>query len=213
MFLSRLLLNSRSTRAWKDIASPYELHRTILRAYPGAAEGGPRRVLFRVEPLQNTSAIPVIVQSDLRPEWGRLCVTDDYYWDPDGRRAAAVEAKEVHLGVTAGQVLRFRLRANPTKKNAEGRRLGLLQEPDQLMWLSRKGQAGGFRPVAASVVNEGIREIGGGNAPGAYPIRMLSVLFDGRIAVTEPVAFVRTVEDGVGSGKGFGFGLLSIARA
>ena len=41
MFLSRLLLNSRSTQAWKDLSSPYETHRTILRAYPGSEAGGP----------------------------------------------------------------------------------------------------------------------------------------------------------------------------
>ena len=167
-------------------------------------------MLFRVERLQDTGAIPVIVQSDLRPEWGRVSVPEDYYWSPDGRPARDVETKEVQLGVMAGQVLRFRLRANPTKKTVDGKRLGILREPDQLLWFSRKGQAGGFRPITVSVVNEGLREIGGRMARGASPIRMLSALFEGHLAVTESVAFVRTVEAGVGSGKGFGFGLLSV---
>lgn len=169
------------------------------------------RVLFRIDHLQDTGAIPVIVQSDLRPEWGQLSVTANYFWSPDGHNATNVETKEVHLDVAAGQTLRFRLRANPTKKAMDGRRLGILREPEQLSWLSRKGRAGGFRPVTVSVVNEGLREIRGRMAPGASPIRMLSILFEGRISVTESASFVRTVEDGIGSGKGFGFGLLSVA--
>jgi CRISPR system Cascade subunit CasE len=161
--------------------------------------------------MKDTGAIPVIVQSDLRPDWGRLGVTEDYFWDSVGHRLAGVETKEVHLGVRAGQILRFRLRANPTKKTLEGQRLGLLHEPEQLAWLSRKGQAGGFRPLAVAVVNEGVRDIRGQIGSATPSIRMLSILFDGRLAVMDPAVFVRTVADGVGTGKGFGFGLLSIA--
>jgi CRISPR-associated protein Cas6/Cse3/CasE subtype I-E len=39
----------------------------------------------------------------------------------------------------------------------------------------------------------------------------VGVRFDGLLTVVDPVRFVQTLETGVGSAKGFGFGLLSIA--
>ena len=43
--------------------------------------------------------------------------------------------------------------------------------------------------------------------------RLRSVLFEGLLQVTDPDAFRQTLIRGIGSGKSFGFGLLSIAPA
>lgn len=211
LFLSRLLLDPRSGQVQRELARPYELHRTILRAFPAAGEGGPGRVLFRVETPRGAGPIPVLVQSDRPPDWAQLRVSGSYLWRSAEPRGSCVESKEVRLEVRAGQALRFRLRANPTKKLVQGPRLGLLHEAEQLAWLARKGEAGGFRPLAVTLRTEGMGEIRGPTESNASPIRMLSVRFEGRLAVTEPSAFLRTVASGVGSGKGFGFGLLSLA--
>jgi CRISPR system Cascade subunit CasE len=40
-----------------------------------------------------------------------------------------------------------------------------------------------------------------------------NVLFDGRLQVTDAEVFRRTLTQGIGSGKAFGFGLLSVAPA
>jgi CRISPR system Cascade subunit CasE len=40
-----------------------------------------------------------------------------------------------------------------------------------------------------------------------------SVRFEGHLTVTDETAFAETLSSGVGSGKAFGFGLLSIAPA
>ncbi|MEN9935136.1 MAG: hypothetical protein RLZZ387_1715 [Chloroflexota bacterium] len=37
-------------------------------------------------------------------------------------------------------------------------------------------------------------------------------LFDGLLTVTDAAAFVKTLETGIGSGKAFGFGLLSVGQ-
>jgi CRISPR system Cascade subunit CasE len=42
---------------------------------------------------------------------------------------------------------------------------------------------------------------------------MLSVQFDGVLRVTDAQKLTETIARGVGSGKGFGFGLLSLAPA
>ena len=40
----------------------------------------------------------------------------------------------------------------------------------------------------------------------------VAVRFDGLLEVTDPVKFLETLRAGIGSAKGFGFGLLSLAR-
>lgn len=226
MFLSKLVVNIRDRQARRDLASPYELHRTLWRAFP---ENDPGRILFRVEPDRTGRSI-ILVQSDLCPRWERLDERGGGYL------LAPPEFKEVQPVFAAGQRLRFRLRANPTKKvgsstkeerqggkKANGQRLALLREDEQVAWLLHKGEQGGFRipgewqpgpdgqrvaNFRVDVVPEGWVRCGKeGHAGG----RFLAVRFEGVLAVTAPELFLQTLADGIGSAKGFGFGLLSLA--
>ena len=44
-------------------------------------------------------------------------------------------------------------------------------------------------------------------------VRFLSVRFEGLLQVSDPDRFVGAIRSGIGSAKGFGFGLLSVAPA
>ena len=43
--------------------------------------------------------------------------------------------------------------------------------------------------------------------------RFFAMRFDGLLGVTDPVQFLEALRAGIGSAKGFGFGLLSLAPA
>jgi CRISPR system Cascade subunit CasE len=116
--------------------------------------------------------------------------------------------------VRQGDVLRFRLVANPTVKR-DGKRHGLLREEEQLAWLARKGHTGGFTLSTGGVV---VVPLGGRQSHRHDPQRgavglvtHVGVRFDGLLMVNQSELFVQTLEAGIGSAKGFGFGLLSIA--
>jgi CRISPR system Cascade subunit CasE len=107
------------------------------------------------------------------------------------------------------------LRANPSvKKQEEGKkngyRVGLIQEKDQLAWLNRKAEKGGFSIVSYRVIPEGISHDDRSGAANDK-LRHYSVCFEGVLKITDESIFRGTVEKGVGSAKGFGFGLLSLA--
>ena len=80
MYLSRLILSVRSRDVRRDLANCHELHRTILRGFPGlpaepGANGDARArlgVLFRVESHPRTGATSVLVQSSVEPDWSHL---------------------------------------------------------------------------------------------------------------------------------------------
>lgn len=232
MYLSKLVLNLRNWQVRRDLADCQEMHRTLLRAFPdGAADdtAGARArcsLLYRVEVDRTSRWVAVLVQSAVEPDWSRLPAgyATHCSWKSI---AAAYEA------ITAGMRLRFRLRANPTRRIARardaeetrwvGKRVQLFREEDQLAWLARKGREHGFRliqvrtvsdrPVSAvQVAPEGVvtgRRTSGGQV---HPLTFGSVLFEGELEVTDAAAFRAALRQGVGSAKAYGFGLLSVAR-
>jgi CRISPR system Cascade subunit CasE len=203
LYLTRLVLDPRSRTVRRDLADPYELHRTLLRAFPDATDGGPGRVLFRVEPARGEPRFVVLVQSDAAPDWSRLNVPGDYLLEPPA-------TKPFTPAFAAGQRLGFRLRANPTVKR-DGKRRPLLDESEQRAWLDRKAAVAGFRVVRVEVASEGAL-CGHKPAEGAtLTLTHHAVRFDGVLAVTDPGQLLHALRGGVGSAKGFGFGLLSLA--
>jgi CRISPR system Cascade subunit CasE len=215
MYLSRLTLNPRSRRAQRELAEPYQMHKTLMRAFPDHVDRERERVLFRVETDPRTDVPTVLLQSTLQPRWDWL--------DDNGARNYLLrppETKTFELDLAPGQTLAFRLRANPTVKrrreNGDGKlrpvRDPLYREHDQRAWLERKGERGGFRilsvrPRDAPDVRGWVRR-----DDARHKLKLFAVRFDGLLQVTDPDLLRETVRRGIGSGKGLGFGLLSLAR-
>lgn len=225
LYLSQLLVDGRCPAARRDLADCHALHQRVLHAFADEPEAsGTARarfgVLYRVEPMDGGARL--LVQSRERPDWSRL---------PAGYlRAPALGPKRVddsYARITAGQELIFRLRANPTRRISDrnpaalekwrGKRVELRREEDQIGWLRRKGAATGFilleahvKPDIADVrtLDAAVRVTGRSEG---RELTFGSVVFEGRLRVTDVSAFAQALEEGIGSGKAFGFGLLSIA--
>ena len=216
MYLSKLTLDPRSRQVRSGLSNPYELHRTLMRAFPSAEGGGPGRVLFRLEtPIRSAqTGLILLVQSEKEPDWPKLGSPNGYHL-PDGPN----NPKAFNPTFRPGQRLLFRLRANPTVKRYCAakdcsKRVGLLKEEEQRRWLDRKAEEGGFKVLAANVTSEG--KIGGKiRQPDqkTHDLCLLAVRFDGLLQVADPDRFLAALQKGVGSGKGLGFGLLSLAPA
>lgn len=243
LYLSQLLLNPRSPQVRGDLADCRALHSRVLHAFPDSSDITAARehfgVLYRLERFHGGAR--VLVQSRERPDWSRL--------PADYLRMPASDPKRLdHLyaHITSGQELRFRLRANPTKRIPEratglrsprfaGKRIEVRGETEQLRWLAGKAASAGFVLLHAHVLPKdvlGPSDRRGPIAPATdvrtsdtaakvvryLPTRKIdlafgSVVFEGRLRVTDPAAFRAALESGIGSGKAFGFGLLSIAPA
>jgi CRISPR system Cascade subunit CasE len=219
MYLSRLILNPRSRQVQSELARPYQMHRTILRAFPESLPAD-ERVLFRLDEDSHLGLLTLLVQSQHQPNWAHLLDGKNYLLPAESLPPQVVEnpaVKAVNLQLRAGQVLAFRLHANPTKRlgnNAgkdAGKRVGLFKEEDQTQWLARKLKAAGAVPLRVSTSSNGnitSRQTKNGQK---NTITMLGVRFEGMIQVADPSVLLRAVENGIGSGKGIGFGLLSLA--
>jgi len=229
MILSRLALNPRSHETVRDLSDCQQLHRTIMSAFPQSS--GPARadfsVLFRVE-YPRAAAPALLVQSLCRPDWSRL---------PSGYLLGIPQEKDIagaYAAVGNGAILRFKLRANPTRRidtksgpdgeRRNGKRVELRTESAQLDWLRRKGLAAGFEVLSvqasSGVLNVRVNDEGksrgfrsSGLAASKARLTFASVLFEGMLRVTNADAFREALEKGIGSAKAYGFGLLSVAPA
>ncbi len=208
MYLSQLILNPGNRLVLADLSNPYQMHRTVMSGFPQNLPQD-ERVLFRVELQRQAPVARVLVQSHTSPRWDHLL--------EKGYLQLAAEVKEIAFSPAEGQVFRFRLLANPTKRlradgKEDGPRVGLFREHDQQAWLQRKGELHGFKvlevTISETVQPDGWKVTGSGQK---HRLRQVGARFDGRLQVTDAQAFLRAWLDGIGSGKGLGFGLLSLA--
>lgn len=238
IYLSRLILNARVARVRRDVSDVYQLHRTVLAAFPQVPDGASARdrfgILYRIEALDRDPWLfRLLVQSQEQPDWSRL-PAQIFGPAPDERGNPAVRrVDEDYARIKQGARFFFRLRANPTRRLSNrtpgrddplaGKRVTLLREEEQLAWLERKGERHGFRLLrtqidpripAVQAAHQGMER--GRRRAHDHPQNVVTLtfgatLFTGHLEVTDAERFRAALTDGIGSGKAFGFGLLSIA--
>lgn len=224
MYLSQVVLNPRHRETYRLLADIYAQHRFVMSAFPdkgetaGNSDGGrsDSKVLYRIDTAPE-GCISFLVQSAQNPDWKKT-----------GTLHAGVickmDTKQDARAFEAGTRMRFRLRANPTvcrvNRDAKGarnpKREGIFQESEQLGWLVRAAERGGFAVNLDAVLAtpRGKRE---GYKPAqqdakAHKVTCYAVDFDGTLIVTDQDRFVETLHVGMGRGRAWGCGLLSVMR-
>ncbi len=240
IYLTKMILNPQSRKVWNDLGNLQELHRTVSGAFPKietdeAAPHHERRtprnefnLLHRLDFDSRGGRAVLLVQSSVKPDWSSL--REGY--------ADRIECKAVHEQYTRiedGMNLLFRLQANPTKRigksDAEAkpkfkeyekgkirRRVELRTDEEKIEWLKRKGENAGFRLAnvhiktdVANVAAVAQSKIKSWRKDGKQPMTFGSVVFEGVLQVTDAEKFRESLIQGIGTGKAYGFGLLSIA--
>ncbi len=208
-YLSRLVLDLSCEQAFADLASAYSMHRTVMRAFPAPRDGN--RVLYRLDRLPPAGAACLLVQSSQPADWSFLQSMPGYLMAPHEAGMPNPAQTFFAVELRRDDVLSFRLRANPTFRRGR-KRLGYRRRGDQLRWLTRQGARWGFEPLAVSVSQEGRLLTRKPFSPRSDALCFVSVLFTGLLRVVCAERLRDAVESGLGSGKAFGFGLLSLAR-
>lgn len=204
----------------RDVRDVSEMHRTIMGAFPQAeGETSPRalyKVLYRLETNESTGGLTLYVQSAAEPDWDAL--PDGYVVRDGDEEVRTKSVAAAFASIKTGQRLRFRLRANPTRKidtktladglRRHGRRVPVRGDQEQLEWLRRQGERRGFALTRVGITASGSSEL---HRSTRNKRTFQGVLYDGTLVVTDAEAFGTALVDGIGPGKAFGFGLLSIA--
>lgn len=202
MYLSRLVIDPLNRKAHYCLADQYAFHQVLHQAF----DGDPPAVLYRIEPERHDQMVHVLVQSLIAPSWTRPAFAARL------PVRLADGPKPVSLNLAKGQVLRFRLRANPTQamRTQNLSRTGIIREHQQKAWLQRKLAQSGFVLGGHQIVGEGMIQIV--KRSEERKMTFASMFCDGIVTVSDADLAIAGVQSGIGRGKAFGFGLLSLAR-
>ena len=204
MFLSKLAFDPMHNRGSVHcLRTPYTIHGTIMRGFGKAINGKGAReefgILHRVEMDAKTSLPCVLVQSRSKPDWNAL----------EGLLASCC-VKEINPQFADGQILWFKLRANPSvsKRSPEGRRYrqGILDPVLQEEWLRERGSQHGFEVRGMAVVNGDVFTF---NKEEFVPVHTVAD-FEGVLVVSNASDFSKVFVDGIGPGKYCGLGMLCV---
>jgi CRISPR system Cascade subunit CasE len=193
---------------------PYAVHQALWKAF----RDDRRPFLYRADVVRTETGLRLkaLVQSSSAADWSLL-----------GGALESAEQIDRTLQIANGDVLRFLLRANPTisrKDRGEpkfrgmgteafrasrGRRVALLNEEGRIGWLARKAEQAGFAVIGVRTSNKKPWTW----SRGERSARFDGIDFEGTLRVVDATRLHDGLLGGVGSGKAFGFGLLSLARA
>lgn len=213
MFLSRMMLDLSLRRTMMALASPNMFHGAVEGAFPLSSAGRGGRKLWRIDHLNGRHYL--LLLSEDRPD---LTSAADQF----GSAEEGWETKDYSpllARVTDGSEWRFRLTANPTMSRSSsdgakrGKLLAHITVAHQRDWLAARAQKHGFALEADKfdVVHsrwERFRKGGRGNA-----VTMLSVTYEGILTVSDVELFRSALTCGIGRGKAYGMGLLTIIPA
>lgn len=204
MFLSKLVIDPKHPQARRELGDVYEMHRTLVRAFAPDAVTPPPRFLWRLEPSSNHDADAIVlVQSSIKGNWA-------FMQSPRGSAIAIHANKQVDLNrcIRSDSLYRFRILANPSVCR-NGKRIALLGEDEQVKWFTEQGEKHGFKPKSVIRLTSGRLATHRGKA--GDRITVGTALLEGILLVSDVEALRHAVRAGLGHGKAWGLGLLSLA--
>ena len=178
----------------------YAWHQALWECFPGTPDAK-RDFLIRMDWLTWGCRVYLLcLRNPVRPSW---CPPD------------AWAVKSIPSSFLQHESYLFDLIANPTKKTSKytpdgkpcrnGKRIALVGESPRREWLISKAEQHGFHLDGNFIVEEaGISCFRRHSCIGTH----VGVRFKGRLQVTDRERFIHAFYHGIGTAKGFGFGML-----
>jgi CRISPR system Cascade subunit CasE len=222
--LVRIRLNLRSAQVRHDLAHPTGLHQRVMLLAPDGLGEQPRQkagLLFRLDDATGHSPPALLVQCLLPPDLARLPAA---YGSRETRDLAPMLD-----ALRAGRRVRYRITANPSVRRKSVDDCGdpffpaLRRHTDvpltgeaALAWWQRKAGHAGLSLLRTDLTvlrawRHPVTRTHPGRQPDIY--RHALTRFDGLATITDPGWLRHAVLAGIGRGKPYGAGLLSLAPA
>lgn len=213
MYLTRMQLDPTKRSTMRALAEPKLFHGAIERSFSGER----RRNLWRIDFLNGAQYLMIV--SEDKPD---LTAAAAQFGCPEA--AVPWETRDyapLLNRIQPGSCWHFRLTANPTKHapgNAvagqRGKVMPHVTAEHQQRWLMEKAPQYGFALtegefLAVHTEWYHFRK----PQEGSRPVSLLSVTFEGLLTVTDADLFRRTLTEGIGRGKAYGMGMLTVVRA
>lgn len=231
-YLSRIWLNPLRAGAQRLLRSPQATHAAVLGGLPGGAADG--RSLWRLE-ADGAHRAALWVLTTSRPSWEH--VVEQAGWPAAEQQHAVVQPYDTLLErLEQGQEFSLRLRANPVSSTrrpdapsvaqkerlaaprARGVRVPHRTVQHQLDWLLTRTPGWGLEPVEGSLGQPQVEVVGRERVRfvrrsdgHSRQVVLQTATYAGRFRVTNVQAARTALLGGVGPGKAYGCGLITLA--
>ena len=207
MYLSRVELDPTRRSTMTALAAPQKFHGAVESAFSGER----RRRLWRLDRLGEKLYLLLLSEempdlSGVVEQFGTGAVPESRNYDPLLAR------------ITPGSRWQFRLAANPTKSckdaqkpAARGTVAAHCTTQYQKQWLLDRAAKHGFALTEDSFTVTRVQRHHFAKR-GTRPVSLLAVTYEGVLQVTDPEAFRNLLCQGMGRGKAYGLGLLTVMR-
>jgi CRISPR system Cascade subunit CasE len=218
MYLTQFEINTARRGARTLLSSPQRMHAAVLSAFT-TAEREPTpagRILWRVDQRGNQTLL--YLASPHRPDLTSLA--EQVGW-PTKQTWRIGDYHRLLDRLTQGDQWAFRLTANPvhnrrkTDDSPRTQRLGHVTAAQQETWLLTRTDKHGFtintgdhKEPDLIVRDRHIHKFRRDN----HTVTLATATFEGRLTITDPDALRATLTHGIGPAKGYGCGLLTLAR-
>lgn len=205
MYLSRVRLNVEKRNTQLVLASPNKIHGAVERCF---SEKGERK-LWRIDKLGGNYYLLIVSPekpcfSDIKKKYG-------YVEDAD-----EIKSYDRFLqSIQDGSIWQFRLVANPTRSENKGQEtrgkvVAHVSERYQMEWLNEKSLKNGF-----TILTEGSCVVGSdwktfSRNGSRSKVRLKEAVFQGVLKVDNADLFRKALINGIGRGKAYGMGLMTI---
>ena len=211
MYLTRMRLDTKKRETIKALMAPSQFHSIIESSYSGERE----HPLWRIDHLNNNYYLMIL--SERKPELSSAVRRFGF----SGETWEQKDYSNMLDQITFGSKWHFRLTANPTKslpiKNTDennlrcrGKVVAHVTPYYQKEWLCHKAEQCGFSLYENEfevVFSKWYKFKKGENT-----ISILAVTFEGFLTITDVDLFRNTLCRGIGRGKAYGLGMLTVVK-
>ena len=207
--MSRVRLNTENRATQMAMVSPNKFHGAVEGCFE--KEEQRKRNLWRIDSLHGQQYLMIVSRE--RPALDRIREQFGYCDDAD-----EIKNYDVLLNsIEESSVWHFRLTANPTHSvkqegTTRGKVTAHVSERYEMEWLEQKARQNGF-----SVLTEGSCVAGSDwkifRKEGRGPrVRLKEVIYEGILRVEDVDLFRNALVNGIGRGKAYGMGMITIMR-
>ncbi len=173
------------------IKDNYDWHKRLWDCFPDCKNDN-RFFLFKVDDKERFFQIFMLSEKEIiAPIWGK--------W----------QSKIISENFLNYELYKFEIKVNPTmRQNQTRKRIGIYKETDLKNWIERKAKSSGF------VIEENSISFSPPISDFFYKnkkrCKHITVTFKGILKVTDRNLFVNSFNNGIGSAKSFGYGMLML---
>ncbi|MDP9805888.1 CRISPR system Cascade subunit CasE [Trueperella bonasi] len=214
---SRVLINPARRQGRKYLANPHALHAAVRASFPPDIDQSSQRILWRLDQQGHEHALYIV-----GPEKPTAAhIVEEAGWE--SRPQETADYDRLLSRIKQGQEWHFELLANPTKtinrgRDTRGKVVAHLSIFEQLKWLQRKSETMGvylgppdepsFQVTESKTLNFR-RSIESKNGR----VHLVTARYAGTLKIVDAEKLRQVLVAGIGRAKGYGCGLLTLARS